>query len=178
MQHPFAPTFVFALCMLLGCEVGYEQPSTHAQRRQPSDTGWRPKASSRQPTGTLAHGRVQFVEGYAQGCALAASRQKPMMLFFTAHWCEYCRQMVDEAFTHPQVVRLSDSFVCVLVDADREAAVCRQFAVSGYPTIQFLSPRGAALSRVVGKKPAGQVTAAMQAALAQLAKKLDAPRAR
>ncbi len=94
-----------------------------------------------------------------------------MLLFFTAGWCQYCRQMADEAFTHPQVVRLSEQFVCVLIDADAEPEVCRQFEVTGYPTIQFLSPRGVPLERVVGKKPGHQVMMAMQAALQHVARR-------
>jgi thiol:disulfide interchange protein len=88
-----------------------------------------------------------------------------MLVFFTAEWCHFCHQMADEAFTDPQVVRLAENFVCILVDADREPAICRDYQVSGYPTIQFLSPRGVPLERVVGKKPGHQVLIAMQAAL-------------
>ena len=96
-----------------------------------------------------------------------------MLLFFTAHWCKFCHQMADEAFTHPQVVSLSGQFVCVLVDADAEPAVCRQFHVTGFPTIQFLSPRGVPLGRIVGKKPGHQLTMAMQAALQNVARHAD-----
>ena len=67
-----------------------------------------------------------------------------MLIFFTAQWCRFCHQMADEAFTHPQVVSLSEHFVCVLVDADSEPEICRKFGVTGYPTIQFVSPRRAA----------------------------------
>ncbi len=94
-----------------------------------------------------------------------------MLVFFTAEWCQFCHQMADEAFTHPQVVRLSEQFVCILVDADREPEVCRQFQVTGYPTIQFLSPRGVPLERIVGKKPGHQVMMAMQAALQNVARR-------
>jgi uncharacterized protein YyaL (SSP411 family) len=96
-----------------------------------------------------------------------------MLLFFTASWCEYCHQMAEEAFTHPQVVGLSGQFVCVLIDADAEPNVCRQFEVTGYPTIQFLSPRGVPLNRVVGKQPGHQVMMAMQAALQHVARRFD-----
>ncbi len=118
-----------------------------------------------------ARGKLRFVDGFQQGYAVASRTSKPMLLFFTADWCHYCHQMEDEAFSNPQVIRLAEKFVCVLVDADREAQVCKQFKVTGYPTIQFLSPRGIPLERLVGKKPGHQVMMAMQAALQNIARR-------
>jgi uncharacterized protein YyaL (SSP411 family) len=111
------------------------------------------------------------VQGYAQGVAQASAQSKPMLVFFTAEWCQFCHQMADEAFTDPQVVRLAEQFVCILVDADREPGICQQYQVSGYPTIQFLSPRGVPLERIVGKKPGHQVLIAMQSALQNVARR-------
>ncbi len=88
-----------------------------------------------------------------------------MLLFFTAQWCQYCHQMAAEAFTNPQVVGLSEKFVCVLVDADSQPEICRQFHVSAFPTVQFVSPQGFLLNRIEGKRPGHQVMMAMQSAL-------------
>jgi len=118
----------------------------------------------------VAHGNLHFIEGYQQGYKHALENGKPMLVFFTAEWCQYCHQMAKEAFVHQQVVSLSERFVCILVDADKEPEVCRNFRVQGYPTIQFLSPRGVPLNRIVGKKPGHQVTMAMQAALQTVAR--------
>ncbi len=164
--------FAFGACLLAllalkyGCELGVETPDSAVEQR-PAD-GRAVGASY------LAHGELQFVVGYRQGYAESVRQSKPMLLYFTAKWCEYCRQMAEEAFTHPQVVSLSNQFVCVLIDADVEPEVCRQFQVTGYPTIQFLSPRGVPLERVVGKKPGHQVMMAMQAALQHVARRSDA----
>ncbi len=152
-----------------GCEFGVEPPAASRQEQQDAGTS---------AAKHLARGHLKFVEGYRQGYAESVRQSKPMLLFFTADWCQYCHQMADEAFTHPQVVRLSEQFVCVLVDADAEPDVCRQFEVTGYPTIQFLSPRGVPLERVVGKKPGHQVMMAMQAALQHVARRTAAGPAR
>ncbi len=101
-----------------------------------------------------------------------------MLVFFTASWCHYCHQMADEAFADPQVVSLSEQFTCILVDADREADVCRQYGVTAYPTVQFVSPRGALVGRVVGKQPAHRLMIAMQAALQSVARNDDDSTAR
>ena len=178
---------VVGLAVLAGCEIGVEQPlveerpaisanvsaipAAEVETSTSADTGaWQP-AKPRNPK--FERGKLKFVEGYQAGYQLAAKQSKPMLLFFTAEWCRYCHQMAQEAFTHPQVIALSQSFVCVLVDADSEPAVCRQFGVTGYPTIQFLSPRGVPLERVVGKKPGHQLIMAMRAALQSVAHRDD-----
>lgn len=121
----------------------------------------------------IERGRLKFVSGFEQGLAQAQREGKPVLLFFTAHWCGFCHQMAHEAFTHDQVVTLSDRFVCVLIDADQQPDVCREFHVRGYPTIQFLSPRGVPLNRVTGKKPGHQLVMEMQAALQAVARRTD-----
>lgn len=113
----------------------------------------------------LARGNLRFVEGYQKGYEKAMREGKPMLLFFTADWCQNCHQMADEVFTRPQIVSLSERFVCILIDADAEPEVCEQFQIKGCPTIQFASPRGALMERILGKKPAGQILKSMQAAL-------------
>ena len=168
MKHPVVlASMLLVAGILMGCDVGIEQPPGAASA--PSRSDERGAAGAR-----VGRGHLQFVEGFARGRALAARQSKPMLLFFTARWCTYCRQMSAEAFTHPQVVSLSGQFVCVLVDADAEPDVCRHFRVTGYPTVQFLSSRGAPLNRVVGKQPGHQVMMAMQAALQHVARRVEA----
>ena len=95
-----------------------------------------------------------------------------MLVFFTVPDCSYCEQMVREASADEQVVQLSRRFVCILVDADTEPEICREFRVRAYPTIQFMSPQGVPLNRVTGKTPAGQFASQMQAALQATASRL------
>jgi len=120
-------------------------------------------------------GQIQFVEGFRRGWEVAHSQGKPILILFTAHWCNYCHAMAREAFCEPSVVNLAQEFTCVLVDADAEPEVCRQFRVRGYPTIQFLSPRGLPLNRLTGKQPPVQLVNEMQAALQAVARRVDEP---
>src|SRR6185437_62232 len=95
-------------------------------------------------------GPIQFVQGFRDGWDMAHEQGKPILLLFTADWCNYCHAMAREALCDPAVVNLAHDFICVQVDADAEPEVCRQFRVRGYPTIQFLSPRGLPLNRLTG----------------------------
>jgi thiol:disulfide interchange protein len=154
----FAPVWVcLLLSVLAGCEMETE-PGV-------SSRGSVPAASSDTTGQTVARGLLQFTDGYQRGLAEAERENKPLLLFFTAQWCQYCHQMAGEAFTNPQVVSLSEKFVCVLIDADSAPEVCREFHVAAFPTVQFVSPQGLALNRIEGKRPGQQVMMAMQAAL-------------
>lgn len=119
----------------------------------------------------VMRGGIKFVSGYHRGYELAKRQQKPMLVFFTAQWCTYCHQMEADAFVQEAVVNLSHQFVCVLVDADAEPDICRDFRIKGYPTVQFLSAHGVPLNRVTGKQPGQQLVMQMQAALQAVARR-------
>lgn len=121
------------------------------------------------PRLVVERGGLQFVADSNVGRQLAAGQKSPCLLFFTAKWCTFCHQMEEAAFADPAIRELAERFVCVLVDADREPEVCRQFAVRGYPTVQFLAADGRQLHSLVGRQSASQLASGMQAALERLA---------
>lgn len=151
---------VLGLAALAGCDARCPAGNPACQA---------PAASS--PADPTPEGLL-FVRGYLQGYERAREAGQPMLVFFTAPGCSYCKQMVREASADQQVVRLSRRFVCILVDADTEPEVCREFRVRAYPTVQFMSPRGVPLNRVTGKTPASQLATQMQAALQATASRL------
>lgn len=73
--------------------------------------------------------------------------------------------MAREAFTDAKVVELSEQFVCVLIDGDKEPAVAQEYGVAGFPTVQFVAPGGRRLNQAVGKKSAGELIGEMRQAL-------------
>lgn len=153
-----AASALLSVVLLSGCSTS-----------DPTDVQASAEHASAAPT--VARGNIQFIEGFERGQEEATRTGKPMMLFFTASWCTYCHQMAADAFTLPQAVDLSQRFTCVLIDADEEATVCQMFQVRGYPTIQFVSPGGAPLNRLVGKQPGQQLVMEMHAALQAVARR-------
>jgi thiol:disulfide interchange protein len=115
------------------------------------------------------HGQLYFVNDVKAGCQLATERGMPCLFFFTAEWCTFCHRMADTAFSDEQVGQLGQNFVCILVDADRETQYCRYFAVTGFPTVEFVSPHGHSLHRLVGQQSPSDLAAGMQAALGRFA---------
>lgn len=170
-QYLFAA--VAAVCSV-GCEISDvpSGPKTSTTVSVNTADGAMNEAEGIGPTDSarLARGRIAFVNGYQPGLELARDQHKPMLVFFTAEWCHYCHQLANEAFVQDAVVEMSRQFVCVLVDADAQPEVCREFRVRGYPTIQFLSPHGVPLNRVTGKQPGHALVQQMQAALQVVAR--------
>ena len=72
--------------------------------------------------------------------------------------------IIASGLSDDAVGTLADGFVCILIDADREAALCRHYGVSGFPTIQFTAPDGRMLHRLVGRQTATKLATAMRAA--------------
>jgi len=156
-----SPLLLCPFLLLAGCDSEGARPAATVPAA-PQQKG--PAAND------VARGAISFIDGYERGCEVARRERKPMLLFFTATWCQYCHQMANEAFTQAQVTNLSQQFVCVLIDADAEPRVCQGFQVRGYPTVQFLSPDGSPLHRVVGKRPGPQFMVDMQTALQAVAR--------
>ncbi|MEX2138830.1 MAG: thioredoxin family protein [Pirellulales bacterium] len=165
----FAAGVTLSCALLAGCSDPADSPSAPAPPNTNAATPVVP-VPAREATPQIVRGRLRFIDGYRAGLEAAAAQRKPMLLFFTAAWCGYCHQLAADAFTDESVVSLSEQFVCVLIDADREPEVCQQFQVSGYPTIQFVSTRGQPLNRMVGKRPGHVLVRQMHAALQGLAR--------
>lgn len=114
-------------------------------------------------------GKLPFIRGFSNGWNVAVKKQLPCLLFFTADWCTYCQQMEQTTFEDQAVANLAENFVCVLIDADHEKDVCQRFRVSGYPTIEFVSPSRGSIHRVVGRQSPSQLIHAMRVALDHVA---------
>lgn len=168
-QKTFAVGVALGCALLAGCG---EPPASPPTSVQPEPSAAMPVApvAAPQTSPQIVRGQLRFIEGYRGGAKVAAAQRKPMLLFFTASWCGYCHQLAADAFTDASVVSLSEQFVCVLVDADREPEVCQEFQITGYPTIQFVSSRGQPLNRMVGKRPGQELVRQMHAALQGLAR--------
>lgn len=129
-----------------------------------------PKEAAKNTSGTREPGssagqKVRFVTDYREGLERALAEKRPVLIFFTAKWCRFCSEMQKEALRDPRVVRLSEEFVCVLVDADEDQDLCSEFGVRAYPTVQFVLPDGSQLTRVVGRNSPEELATHMQAVL-------------
>lgn len=90
---------------------------------------------------------VDWREWGAEAFAVADRRGCPVLLSVTAPWCTHCREMDAETYSEPRVAaHLSDGFVPVRVDADRQPRVRERYNVGGFPATAFLTPDGEVLT--------------------------------
>lgn len=149
----------------VGCDHTGPAPRGDTAALTAGPKGAAKNTSGTRDTGTPAGQKVRFVTDYREGLERALAEKRPVLIFFTAKWCRFCSEMQDEALSDPRVVRLSEEFVCVLVDADEDQDLCTEFAVRAYPTVQFVLPDGSRLNRVVGRKSPEELATHMQAVL-------------
>ena len=123
----------------------------------------RAKAESEEAREAEQH--VAFLTDFGQALEEARRSGKPLLVFFETDECLYCHQMLEETFHDEQVIRLAENFVCLRIEAGDAPEICKDFHIEAFPTVQFITPEGAHLHRVLGKKEPATLAVQMQAAL-------------
>jgi thiol:disulfide interchange protein len=103
---------------------------------------------------------------YENGMGAARQQRKPVMIDFMAAWCGWCKVLDAEVYSNPEVIALSEQFVCIKVDGDRQRGPLQTHRVNSYPTVLFLDSDGRELHRVVGFRPTQAFMSEMRKALA------------
>lgn len=104
---------------------------------------------------------VEYVEGYEAAFRRAAGEGRPLLLVFGARWCRWSGELAGGPLADRDVVARTRRFVCGLVDADRDAATCRAYGVTAFPTVVVLDADGAERFRAVGPDIATGLAAAL-----------------
>ncbi|MFM8734495.1 MAG: thioredoxin family protein [Pirellulales bacterium] len=154
---------VLALAAAHGCSVRDEQTVGGGEAR------WWSTATGGANTGLIAGAppaqrpaaTIEYVEGFAAAAKRAGDAGLPMLVVFRADWCRWSGELVSAAVADPRVVDLARRFVCVAVDADRDAATCREFAVDAFPTVMLLDASRGVRFRATGTSAAARLASAM-----------------
>lgn len=86
---------------------------------------------------------ITWYEWDEESFELAGTLDLPVLLYITAPWCEPCHLMEDSTLADPEVVQiLNDSFIPILVDADKRPDVDSRYNNGGWPTTAFLNAEG------------------------------------
>lgn len=154
---------VTATCAASGCH-GTSSDDAVAARRGTEHVAARhavpepPAASPVVPMAAVADGSDStstaaepvWQTNYKEALALAAERNRPVLLRFTAEWCVPCQVMDRSVFADRQVQAALAEHVIPLkldIDEERSADVARRFGVRGIPTLLLVDAGGEELAR-------------------------------
>lgn len=143
-----------------GCDIRDEAP--RVQERPLLGTGSGP---GRMGPGLMGPPAIEYVGGFEAGRQRAEAEARPLLLVCAASWCRFSADMTQRALRDPRLVALSRTAVCVLVDADRDAELCRGLGVRGFPTLLVLDPDGTERFRATGRSSPDALVTALATAL-------------
>jgi protein-disulfide reductase (glutathione) len=112
---------------MLGACGGAEAPPAPVRSATAPDHGFGSNIPWEPLEGALAHAKADGM---------------PVMLVVHASWCKRCKEL-KPAFSDPEIEKLSQRFVMVNADQDKQPAVL-EYAPDGeyIPRVVFLSPEG------------------------------------
>ena len=81
----------------------------------------------------------------------AVQDEKPIMLFFTAKWCDYCQKLKKGPFREEKVAESAKGIALFTVDMTDESIqenvrLSERYNILGYPTLIFISADGKEIS--------------------------------
>lgn len=102
------------------------------------------------PSISRTKGEIDWIHDLSKGLKSAVESNKPVMIDFYADWCGWCKRLDNTTYSDSEVVKLSDKFVCIKVNTDKNQQAARRYGISGLPTIVFLRHNGEVIERIVG----------------------------
>ncbi len=112
-----------------------------------------------------------WVKDYPTALAFSAQTGKPVLAEFSAVWCEPCRELEHKTLTDSEVKAISESFVCVQIDADHYPDLVTKFRINGIPATLFLTSEGIPYMQTTGFVTPESYLGSMKSALSAYPKK-------
>lgn len=100
--------------------------------------------------------KKQIIAGsYSEALKVSGETGRPVLAFFTADWCTWCRKMKSETMPNGQVQAVLKNYVLVYVDTDKDRAPANKFGVTGLPSYVITNYKEEKLKFDSGYKNAG-----------------------
>jgi thioredoxin-related protein len=115
---------------------------------------------------TAEGGEVPWRLDYAAARREARQRQRPLLIDFGTSHCVWCKKLDDSTFRDPEIIRrLSEQFIAVKVDAERDLELALALQIQSFPTLLFAAPDGRILGRQVGYMDAARLSRQLDSVL-------------
>jgi thioredoxin-like negative regulator of GroEL len=80
--------------------------------------------------------------------------KQPVLVFFTADWCTYCKLMERTTMTNDAVKEVVTNMTHIVVDIDAHQDLAEKYGIDGVPTFLLLSDTGTEVRRSSSFQPA------------------------
>lgn len=86
---------------------------------------------------------IDWHEWSEETFAEARDLGRPVLLFVTAAWCRWCRELEEVVLADPSIQRLvQERFVPIRVEKDRRPDIDARYSKGGWPTLAYLDDAG------------------------------------
>lgn len=102
--------------------------------------------------------KVRWTESIPSAVKQHREGRRPMVIYFTADYCGYCRKMERDTWNDPKVVRrIHDGFVALKVDAEQHPELVKRLGVEGLPATIIFNSEGERIQTLSGYSRSGTV---------------------
>ncbi len=111
---------------------------------------------------------IQWRTDYKSAKIEAETDGKPLMLYFSASWCDFCRNLARDVWPDSRIEKiLNESYIPLNIDMNdkKQDPVAQKFNVSLTPTIIIFSRHGREIIRLEGPRNAEQLLEILEDAL-------------
>lgn len=141
---------VYGVLLLIGSSMGHSNPFQPLFSSSPTAVGL-----TADNTAKFKH--VSDEQEITSAIHDAITKNKIVMLDFTAKWCTSCKVMENRTFTHPDVIKALENMVALKADVTENDNIAKnlehKFQVVAPPTLLFFDSTGKELEklRIVGE---------------------------
>lgn len=111
---------------------------------------------------------ITWLEDHDKGLSAAKENGKPAVLVLYAEWCGWCKKLFEESVQDPRVRLLSDRFVWLKVNSNKEQKYKAQYGQDGFPLIVVLDRDGRVAARIDGFRDGEALSRELHAAMEKL----------
>jgi len=83
---------------------------------------------------------IRWNDDYQAGLEQAKDQDKLLLLDFSAPWCPACQQMKKTTYHDPEVIKVSEKFIPVHIDVDKNSQLADKYKVRYIPTYAIVKP--------------------------------------
>ena len=105
---------------------------------------------------------IQFLTDHKQALQLAQEQQKPIIIYFTASWCGWCRKMTTSVFNTDAIKEHASNYIWLKVDIDDQPELANQYNIKGIPQTNIANSKGITLHELSGFRKSNELSAILK----------------